>query len=144
MEVDNKELSIRKQCGLLGLQRSNGYYQPADVSSETVRSVKYEEVYLKDYQVCRDAREGLEKYFLFYNTRRYHQSLEYKTPYKSMTYNGVHPVVRFIDNSYVKGVKLKAQQRRLCEMALCRLHGLRKWFISIDPFSARQICPLLE
>ena len=46
------------------------------------RSVKYEEVYLKDYQVCRDAREGLEKYFLFYNTRRYHQSLGYKTPYE--------------------------------------------------------------
>ena len=63
---------------------------------------------------------------------------------KSMTYNGVHPVVRFIDNSYEKGVKLKAQQRRLCEMALCRMQGLRKWFISIDPFRARQICPLLE
>ena len=46
------------------------------------RSVKYEEVYLKDYQVCREAREGLEKYFIFYNTRRYHQSLKYKTPYE--------------------------------------------------------------
>lgn len=46
------------------------------------RSVKYEEVYLKDYEVCRDAREGLEKYFSFYNNRRYHQSLEYKTPYE--------------------------------------------------------------
>ncbi len=46
------------------------------------RSVKYEEVYLKEYQVRRDAREGLEKYFIFYNTRRYHQSLEYKTPYE--------------------------------------------------------------
>ena len=29
------------------------------------RSVKYEEVYIKDYQVCRDAREGLEAYFHF-------------------------------------------------------------------------------
>ena len=46
------------------------------------RSVKYEEVYLKDYQVCRDAHEGLEAYFSFYNNRRYHQSLEYKTPYE--------------------------------------------------------------
>ncbi|BBO18685.1 integrase [Candidatus Brocadia pituitae] len=46
------------------------------------RSVKYEEVYIKDYEVCRDAREGLEKYFSFYNNRRYHQSLEYKTPYE--------------------------------------------------------------
>lgn len=46
------------------------------------RSVKYEEVYLKEYQVCRDAREGLEKYFTFYNIRRYYQSLEYKIPYE--------------------------------------------------------------
>jgi len=44
--------------------------------------VKYEEVYIKDYQVCRDAREGLEVYFSFYNNRRYHQALEYKTPYE--------------------------------------------------------------
>ena len=29
------------------------------------RSVKYEEVYIKEYQVCREAREGLEKYFTF-------------------------------------------------------------------------------
>ena len=63
---------------------------------------------------------------------------------KSMTYNGIHPVVRLIDNSYKKGVKLKAQQLRLCEKALCRLQGLRKRFISIDPFNAKQICPLLE
>lgn len=36
------------------------------------RSVKYEEVYRKDYQVCRDDRAGLEVYFSFYNNRRYH------------------------------------------------------------------------
>lgn len=46
------------------------------------RSVKYEDVYIKDYEVCRDAREGLSEYFLFYNNRRYHQSLKYKTPYE--------------------------------------------------------------
>lgn len=46
------------------------------------RSVKYEDVYIKDYEVCRDARNGLEEYFSFYNTKRYHQSLEYKTPYE--------------------------------------------------------------
>jgi len=46
------------------------------------RSVKYEEVYIKGYQVYRDAQEGLGSYFPFYNTRRYHQSLGYKTPYE--------------------------------------------------------------
>jgi len=44
------------------------------------RSVKYEEVYIKNYQVYKDAREGLKNYFQFYNNRRYHQSLGYKTP----------------------------------------------------------------
>ena len=44
------------------------------------RSVKYEEVYLKDYKTVRDAESGLRKYFEFYNNERLHQSLEYKTP----------------------------------------------------------------
>lgn len=44
------------------------------------RSVKYEEVYMKDYRDYRDVRQGLGSYFPFYNTRRYHQALCYKTP----------------------------------------------------------------
>lgn len=46
------------------------------------RSVKYEEVYIKDYQDYGDVREGLGRYFPFYNNRRYHQALKYKTPYE--------------------------------------------------------------
>jgi putative transposase len=44
------------------------------------RSVKYEEVYLKDYQEARDAEQGLRRYFEFYNRERLHQSLLYQTP----------------------------------------------------------------
>lgn len=44
------------------------------------RSLKYEEVYLKDYASVREARAGIEKYFHFYNQDRLHQSLEYRTP----------------------------------------------------------------
>jgi putative transposase len=44
------------------------------------RSVKYEEVYLKDYAVVDEAREGLGGYFGFYNTARPHQALGYRTP----------------------------------------------------------------
>jgi putative transposase len=44
------------------------------------RSVKYEEVYLKDYQNVGQAKEGLRNYFEFYNHERLHQSLDYKTP----------------------------------------------------------------
>jgi len=44
------------------------------------RSVKYEEVYLRDYQSVVEATQGLGAYFTFYNTERPHQSLGYKTP----------------------------------------------------------------
>lgn len=44
------------------------------------RSVKYEEVYLKDYSDGDDAVRNLRWYFNFYNTRRPHQSLDYSTP----------------------------------------------------------------
>jgi putative transposase len=44
------------------------------------RSVKYEDVYLRDYQVPKDALRGLTKYFGFYNNERPHQSLGNRTP----------------------------------------------------------------
>jgi putative transposase len=44
------------------------------------RSVKYEEVYLNDYQSPREARVGLTRYFDFYNFERPHQALDYRTP----------------------------------------------------------------
>ncbi len=44
------------------------------------RSVKYEEVYIKDYANPKEARQGLEHYFAFYNHERPHQALAYQTP----------------------------------------------------------------
>ena len=44
------------------------------------RTVKYEEVYLKEYASPREAREGLTNYLRFYHEERIHQSLEYGTP----------------------------------------------------------------
>ena len=44
------------------------------------RTVKYEEVYLKEYVSPRDAREGLTDYLRFYNEERLHQALDYSTP----------------------------------------------------------------
>jgi len=44
------------------------------------RSVKYEEVYLNDYQEIREAKDRLGRYFEFYNNERLHQSLDYRTP----------------------------------------------------------------
>jgi len=46
------------------------------------RSVKYEDIYLKEYATVADLIEGLERYFEFYDHARKHQALEYKTPYE--------------------------------------------------------------
>jgi len=44
------------------------------------RTVKYEEVYIKDYADLRVGREHLAAYFHFYNWECPHQSLGYRTP----------------------------------------------------------------
>ncbi len=44
------------------------------------RTVKYENIYLYNYETIRELREGLIKYIDFYNTRRFHQSLDYNRP----------------------------------------------------------------
>jgi putative transposase len=44
------------------------------------RSLKYEEVYLRDYALVPEARAGIGNWFRFYNHERPHQSLDYGTP----------------------------------------------------------------
>jgi len=44
------------------------------------RSIKYEEVYLNEYETPREARQGLSRYLSFYNAVRPHQALGYRTP----------------------------------------------------------------
>jgi putative transposase len=44
------------------------------------RSLKYEEVYLRDYALVPEARAGIGQWFRFYNHERPHQSLGYRTP----------------------------------------------------------------
>jgi putative transposase len=44
------------------------------------RSVKYEEVYLKDYLTAWEAESNLDAYFCYYDHERYHSALENQTP----------------------------------------------------------------
>lgn len=44
------------------------------------RTLKYENIFLHDYESVRELKKGIERYFKFYNTERLHQSLKYKTP----------------------------------------------------------------
>jgi putative transposase len=44
------------------------------------RSVKYENIYLNDYQSVSALSQGLRDYFVFYNTERPHSALDGQTP----------------------------------------------------------------
>jgi len=44
------------------------------------RSLKYEDIYLKEYRTMSELKGGLARYMKFYNSERFHQSLEYETP----------------------------------------------------------------
>ncbi len=53
------------------------------------RTVKYEDVYLKEYENPKQATAGLEGYFNFYNSQRPHQALNYATPQQAQFGGGV-------------------------------------------------------
>ena len=59
------------------------------------RTVKYEEVYLNDYETVKDVISGLSRYFHFYNNERPHQALGYKTPCE--VYQNDRKDVKFIN-----------------------------------------------
>ena len=44
------------------------------------RSVKYEDVFPNSYRNLDEAEQGLDEYFRFYNYKRKHQALDYRTP----------------------------------------------------------------
>ena len=44
------------------------------------RSLKYEDVYLKNYNMIKEARAGIGEYIELYNKERLHSALDYKTP----------------------------------------------------------------
>lgn len=46
------------------------------------RTVKYEDIYIKEYTTPRELRKGMAAFFEKYNTKRSHQSLGYKTPWE--------------------------------------------------------------
>jgi putative transposase len=57
-----------------------GSYHDNIFTERLWRSVKYEEVYLKEYATLKEAEAGIAAYFAFYNATRPHQALSYQTP----------------------------------------------------------------
>ena len=45
-----------------------------------VGTIKYEDIYIKDYETVPELESGLAAYFRFYDEERPHQSLGYRTP----------------------------------------------------------------
>jgi putative transposase len=76
------------------------------------RSVKYEDVYLKDYEAVDEARQGLAEYFRFYNTDRPHQALGYRTPAE------VHFAVGSAKSNNVTGANKKEKEAKRKKMLL--------------------------
>jgi len=58
----------------------------------TWRTLKYEWIFLRDYQTYKELEKGLEEFVYFFNNERHHQSLDYMTPsevYKAGTFPGI-------------------------------------------------------
>lgn len=57
------------------------------------RTIKYEDVYLKEYQTLTEALAGIATYLHWYNHERKHSALDYRTPVE--VYQGVsaHPII---------------------------------------------------
>lgn len=70
------------------------------------RSVKYEDIYLKDYQSPFALNAGLCEYFTRYNTWRPHQSLNYQTPHE--VYFG--QPAEILETAIPKALKMEASE----------------------------------
>lgn len=59
------------------------------------RTLKYEDFYIKSYETMTDLRFGLSRYFHFYNTMRFHQSLDYQVPdEKYQSFQDIHQEIK--------------------------------------------------
>lgn len=57
-----------------------GRYMDNIFTERLWRTIKYENVYLNEYENIEEANHGLSEYLRFYNEKRKHQSLRYRTP----------------------------------------------------------------
>ena len=92
------------------------------------RSVKHEDIYLKGYATVPEVQLGLTKYFMFYNTERTHQSLDYSTPdviYRTANGGGARIVDKFKERSNTQGVLETGAAPFRC--------GLVGYHLNLDP-----------
>lgn len=81
VQFTNEEfISCLKEAGVTISMDGRGRAHDNIFIERLWRTVKYEEVYLNEYETVKDAVLGIDRYFSFYNDERPHQALKYKTP----------------------------------------------------------------
>ena len=84
--TSNDFTGVLKRKGIKISMDGKGRYLDNILVERLWRTVKYEDVFINDYQTLVNARKGLEEYFITYNTERLHQSLDYHTPDEVWSY----------------------------------------------------------
>jgi putative transposase len=73
------------------------------------RSLKYEDVFIKAYTLVAEARSGIGAWFAFYNDRRLHQALGYRTPREIFE---AAPACGYVDNASALTTSPQAPQQQ--------------------------------
>jgi putative transposase len=73
------------------------------------RSLKYEEVFIKAYSLVAEARSGIGEWFAFYNDKRLHQALGYRTPREIFE---AAPACGYVDNASALTTSPQAPQQQ--------------------------------
>lgn len=73
------------------------------------RTLKYEDIYLNNYETIPEARIGILKFTHFYNTERFHSSLDYKTPDEIYFNNN-----RKEETNYLNAINNNNDERNTC------------------------------
>jgi putative transposase len=78
--TSNAFVGMLEAAGIVVSMDGRGSYRDNIFVERLWRTVKYEEVYLKEYTSLDEAQSHIAAYFEFYNNHRPHQALGYKTP----------------------------------------------------------------
>ncbi len=72
--------SVLGQAGVRISMDGRGRYLDNIFVERFWRTLKYEDIYLREYATAKEASEGIARYLDFYNHLRPHQALGYRTP----------------------------------------------------------------
>ena len=73
-------LQVLKNAGVQVSMDGRGSWRDNIYVERFWRTLKYEDIYLNAYESVRDLKQGLKRYFRFYNGHRFQQNLDYRPP----------------------------------------------------------------